>query len=86
MTSDSHGFILVRIANKGKKNELVIPQRVSHSLTHHVTKSADIDDVIQVTVFSDSISANISLQRAKLGRPESNLEIRQAIVKLEILP
>lgn len=84
MTSDSHGFILVRIANKGKKNELILPQRVSQF--GGSTKSADIADVLQTSVFADEEAANLSLQRAKLGRPESNLEVRQAIVKLEILP
>lgn len=84
MTSDSSGFILVRVANKGKKNELVIPQRVAH-ITQTNVKSQDTFDVLTTTLYGTWENADAALQHSKLGRPESQLEIRQAVVKLEIL-
>lgn len=80
MKLSTPGFILVRVANKGKPNEFILPQRINANMK----RSTDADGP-QIPIFTDEASANITLQRCKLARPESNLEVRQAVLTLEVL-
>lgn len=76
----TQGFILVRVTNRDKANELVIPQQ----LIGTGQKCRDVFFPHEVTLFADAEAAEVSCQRCKLGRPESNLEVRGATLKLEI--
>lgn len=84
MTQDATGWIIVRIANKGKKNEIVFPMKVWSTLKKDF-RCIEAQNVLETTLYTaESVAVN-ALAACKLGRPESNLELRQAVVKLEVL-
>lgn len=77
----STGFILVRIVNRGKPTEMVIPQRLNSTFK----RCTDATEAGDVAIFRSTEAATITLQRCKLGRPESGLEVREAQLDLRIL-
>lgn len=58
---------------------VLLPQQIR---TTGIAINADTNEV---TIFPDPKSAEISLQRAKLGRPNSNLQLRRCEVEMRIL-
>lgn len=74
---DTLGWIIVRVMSTGD----MLPQTVT-GVGHKVRDALEVTDT---TIFTDPGTAELTLQRVKLGRPDSQLELRRCSAKLEIM-